>query len=285
MELAERAGGLRSVATEAGLLRATLAALRRDEKTSEAMFDCVFRELQQLVPFSDAWMSGYLVALGRIRLQQGRITDARLAEQRIRSVENLREWPIAPVARALFRGLIESAEGRDEEAEANLRIAIKLQNKIHIDYFAGDARVALAALMLRNGRAEEAMKTFSPVLARHERYGTPGAVAWEGAPVRPLLRFALERGVHAAFATRVMQVMGEPEGDETAIATPGGESLTTREAEVLRLIAAGASNASIAAKLGISVHTVKRHVANVLQKLGASSRAEAGAVARRLHLD
>jgi LuxR family maltose regulon positive regulatory protein len=285
MDLAERAGGLRSVATEAGLLRATLAALRRDEKTADAMFDCVFRELQDLVPFADAWMSGYLVALGRIRLQQGRIADARLAEERIRSIENLREWPIAPVARALFRGLIESAERRDDDAETNLRVAIKLQNRIHIDYFAGDARVALAALMLRNGRADEAMKTFSPVLARHERYGTPGAVAWEGTPAHPLLRLALERGAHAAFATRILQVMGEPEGDETAIATPGGEPLTAREGEVLRLIAAGASNAAIAGTLGISVHTVKRHVANVLQKLGASSRAEAGAVARKLHLD
>jgi len=283
MELAERAGGMRAVATEAGLLRATLAGLRRDEKSADAMFDLVFRELQHLFPFADAWMAGYLIALGRIRLQQGRIADARAAEQRIRSVENMREWPIAPVARALFCGLIASAEERAEDAETHLRQAIKLQNRVHIDYFAGDARVALAALMLKNGREEEALKTFSPVLARHERYGTPGAVAWEGTPARALLRLARDRNMHAAFATRVMQVMGEPEAP--SIATPGGEPLTAREGEVLRLIAAGASNAAIAEKLVISVHTVKRHVANVLQKLGASSRSEAGAVARRMHLD
>jgi ATP/maltotriose-dependent transcriptional regulator MalT len=285
MELAERAGGLRSVATEAGLLRATLAALRRDEKTSDAMFDLVFRELQHLVPFADAWMAGYLIALGRIRLQQGRISEARAAEQRIRSIENMREWPIAPVARALFSGLIASAEERAGDAEAHLRQAVKLQNRVHIDYFAGDARVALAALMLRNGREDEALKTFSPVLARHERYGTPGAVAWEGAPARLLLRLARERNLHAAFATRVLQVMGDPDAEAQSIATPGGETLTAREGEVLRLIAAGASNAAIAEALGISVHTVKRHVANVLQKLGASSRAEAGAVARKMHID
>ena len=63
------------------MISATLSALRRDEKTSDAMFDLVFRELRLLVPFSDAWMAGYLVALGRIRLQQGRIADARAAEQ------------------------------------------------------------------------------------------------------------------------------------------------------------------------------------------------------------
>ena len=277
MELAERAGGLRSVATEAGLLRAILAALRRDDKTSDAMFDLVFRELRNLVPFSDAWMSGYLVALGRIRLQQGRISDARDAEQRIRAIENVHEWPIAPVARALFRGLIDGDEHQ-------LRQAVKLQNRIHIDYFAGDARVALAALLLRDGRDEEALKTFAPVLARHERYGTPGAVAWEGSPARPLLRLARANNVHAAFATRVMQVMGD-ESEEPTIVTPGGEPLTSREVEVLRLFAGGASNAGIADRLGISVHTVKRHVANVLQKLGAASRAEAGAVARKMHID
>src|SRR5205085_2148020 len=83
-----------------------------------------------------------LVALGRIRLMQGRSAEARDAEQRIRAIENVREWPIAPVARALLRGLIDD----DEQA---LRLAVKLQNRIHIDYFAGDARVALAALLLR----------------------------------------------------------------------------------------------------------------------------------------
>jgi LuxR family maltose regulon positive regulatory protein len=184
----------------------------------------------------------------------------------------------------LFRGLIDAADGHDDAAEASLRQAIKLQNRIHIDYFAGDARVALAALQLRAGRNDEALKTFSPVLARHERYGTPGAVAWEGAPARALLRLAREHHLHAAFATRVLQLMGE-ESEEAAIVTPGGVALTAREVEVLRLVATGSSNATIGQTLGISVHTVKRHVANLLQKLSVSSRAEAGAVARKLHLE
>jgi len=284
MQVAEKAGGLRSVTTEAGLLRATLAVLRRDDETADAMLDLVFRELRNLPGFSDAWMAGYLVAHGRIRLLQGRLADARAAEQRIRAIENVREWPIAPVARALFRGLIDAAEGNDEAAEASFRLAIKLQNRIHIDYFAGDARVALAAMQLRAGRSDEALKTFSPVLARHERYGQPGAVSWEGAPVRPLLRLAIAQHAHAAFATRVLQLMGE-ESEEPSIVTPGGTALTAREVEVLRLVANGASNAAVAESLGISVHTVKRHVANLLQKLRVSSRAEAGAVARKLQLD
>jgi two-component system, NarL family, response regulator YdfI len=53
------------------------------------------------------------------------------------------------------------------------------------------------------------------------------------------------------------------------------EPLTPRESEVLQMLAGGLGNKEIAAKLGISEHTVKFHVASILGKLGASSRTEA----------
>ncbi|MBI3177334.1 MAG: response regulator transcription factor [Chloroflexi bacterium] len=60
-----------------------------------------------------------------------------------------------------------------------------------------------------------------------------------------------------------------------------GETLTAREAQVLRAVAAGQTNKAIALKLGISEHTVKFHLASAMSKLGAASRAEAVAVAFR----
>jgi two-component system, NarL family, response regulator YdfI len=53
------------------------------------------------------------------------------------------------------------------------------------------------------------------------------------------------------------------------------ESLTRRELEVLQMLAAGLSNKEIAARLNISEHTAKFHVASILGKLGAASRTEA----------
>ena len=53
------------------------------------------------------------------------------------------------------------------------------------------------------------------------------------------------------------------------------ESLTRREIEVLQMLAAGLSNKEIAARMNISDHTVKFHVASILGKLGAGSRTEA----------
>ena len=57
-------------------------------------------------------------------------------------------------------------------------------------------------------------------------------------------------------------------------------SLTRREQEVLRLLAAGASNQDIAHTLVISLDTVKKHVSNLLGKLDATSRTQAIAQAR-----
>lgn len=53
------------------------------------------------------------------------------------------------------------------------------------------------------------------------------------------------------------------------------EPLTPREGEVLQMLASGLGNKEIAAKLTISEHTVKFHVASILGKLGAGSRTEA----------
>jgi DNA-binding CsgD family transcriptional regulator len=75
------------------------------------------------------------------------------------------------------------------------------------------------------------------------------------------------------------------EGDEAddAAAAELNElpALTRREREVLTLLAQGASNKAIARALSVSVHTAKFHVASVTEKLGASGRLEAVAIAIR----
>lgn len=59
-------------------------------------------------------------------------------------------------------------------------------------------------------------------------------------------------------------------------------SLTQREFEVLELLAEGASNKTIARRLGISAHTAKFHVGRLLDKLDANGRTDAVAHAARL---
>jgi pimeloyl-ACP methyl ester carboxylesterase/DNA-binding CsgD family transcriptional regulator len=79
----------------------------------------------------------------------------------------------------------------------------------------------------------------------------------------------------------------EPAGAPPAGLAAGGSSapppdgLSRRELEVLRLVAAGETNAQIARRLGLSTHTVERHVANLYRKIGARGRADATAFAIR----
>ena len=73
-------------------------------------------------------------------------------------------------------------------------------------------------------------------------------------------------------------------GDAAPTETDGDSPLSSRETEVLRLVAAGLTNREIASSLVLSEHTVHRHVANVLRKLGQSSRAAAAASATRAGL-
>ncbi len=60
--------------------------------------------------------------------------------------------------------------------------------------------------------------------------------------------------------------------------------LSPREREILALLAEGLGNKIAAARLGISEHTVKTHVASIFQKLGADTRAEAVAIGARTGL-
>src|SRR4029077_17576049 len=59
----------------------------------------------------------------------------------------------------------------------------------------------------------------------------------------------------------------------------GEESLTAREIDVLRLIATGNANKELAARLSIGEETVKSHITNILEKLGANDRTHAVTIA------
>ncbi len=110
--------------------------------------------------------------------------------------------------------------------------------------------------------------------------GARGVVFRNSEPERVVAALrALSRGLVVLDETLAAQVI-RPPADTTAAL----DALTSREVEVLALLAGGLSNKLIADRLGISEHTAKFHVNAILGKLGAQSRTEAVVRAARLGL-
>jgi ATP/maltotriose-dependent transcriptional regulator MalT len=115
----------------------------------------------------------------------------------------------------------------------------------------------------------------------------------DGAPMRTLLGELRETrcvSLDAALAAYLDALLGAFARESATLARTAAQlslpvtalpcRLTPREYEVLALVAAGASNADIAAHLTVSLHTVKTHLAHIFGKLGAASRTQALARAR-----
>jgi LuxR family maltose regulon positive regulatory protein len=106
----------------------------------------------------------------------------------------------------------------------------------------------------------------------------------EGEPMAKLLYQAKTHSVGTGYAAELLATLGNASGSALPPAQLLIEPLTERELELLKLIEAGFSNQEIAAKLVISLPTVKRHISNIYTKLGASSRTQAVARGKELNL-
>ena len=90
----------------------------------------------------------------------------------------------------------------------------------------------------------------------------------------------LERGEAALTRRTTARLMSKLAENRLPMKT-GTENLTARELELLELVGEGFSNRAISERLTISTNTVKYHLTNIFQKLGAQNRAEAVAHAIR----
>jgi ATP/maltotriose-dependent transcriptional regulator MalT len=132
------------------------------------------------------------------------------------------------------------------------------------------------------GQIPEALQSLRNALELGESSGYCRVFVEEGDELAFLLRHATGRGNFREYASRLLAAI-----EGTAIvqqldqrATP--DTLSEREIEVLRLVAAGMANRDIGQRLFISEKTVKTHLSHILGKLEATNRTQAVDQARRL---
>ena len=152
---------------------------------------------------------------------------------------------------------------------------------------------ALRALALAaTGEDSVAVTVLAEALLLACPQGYVRVFADEGPPMAALLGrlIAAQRtgrtaaGVPLGYLARLQRAFGPGRPGPDPVPSGIVDPLTSRELEVLGLLAAGRSNQAIAGELVVTLDTVKKHVGHVLGKLGAANRTEAVARARELSL-
>jgi LuxR family maltose regulon positive regulatory protein len=260
-----------------------LAELRGDNLKKETLWTEFLPQVEQ-TPSMRPFVVPVLYFIGRAQWAQRKFDQARQNEARISAISDPEEYPEATVTRRLMRALIEMNDRKFSDAERTLAQSQLIEQQWRHAAVFGGSRVLLAHLHLQCKREQEAWSQFVPFLAECEQRSMPGLILQEMDIAAPLLRLAVERKSHVQFAKRLLEIL-ERAGEPKSVPVPDtGETLTPREVEILKLIAMGASNQAIAQKLVISENTVKVHVTNIHAKLHVSSRTQATARARELHL-
>jgi LuxR family transcriptional regulator, maltose regulon positive regulatory protein len=171
--------------------------------------------------------------------------------------------------------------GRPQEAAAAAGELRAIADAAATTPLLGAARQADGRVCLADGDPDGARVAFEDAVELLGRAGLPFETAWARVDVAAALR-ALGRaeaaGRELERARLAFSDLGAAGGERRVAALEarhGAAVLSAREHEVLGLVAEGRTNAEIAAALVLSEHTVHRHVANILAKLGCSSRAAA----------
>jgi predicted ATPase/DNA-binding CsgD family transcriptional regulator/tetratricopeptide (TPR) repeat protein len=212
----------------------------------------------------------------------------------------LREIGARPeIARCLAGlGRVAMDLGATEQARRHLTRSLRLSHSTGARIGVARGLEAFAALAVRENRAELAVQLTAAATALREAAGLPplpGARTESYlAPARRLGDAAVARlwahglalSSEAAVALALdLPTATEPDGenrnlavvDAYQVAAAPPSSLTRREHQIATLVASGRSNKAIAAELSISPTTAARHVANILAKLGFTSRTQIAA--------
>lgn len=191
---------------------------------------------------------GLLPAYVEIMLAAGDVEEAGIACRELDEIARALDSGVPGAIAAQAGAAVRLAEGNAQAALGLLRRAVDMWRRIDAPYAVARARELIGLACRALGDEEGAALELGAARLEFERLGA-----------RPDL-------------ARIDSVSG------SATLNRGGP-LTAREMQVLRLVAGGETNKSIAAKLCLSEKTIDRHVSNIFVKLRVSSRAAATAVA------
>jgi ATP/maltotriose-dependent transcriptional regulator MalT len=232
------------------------AAIALDRGDSAAAADLLQRFLRRTPPDNWNGRARGLELLVRAHVALGQSAQAEAALRELAGLVSQVQSPTIRGALLVAEGAILTSEARFEEARQRLEDAVDLLLSARAPHEAARTRLDLALCLARLDRRGPARQEARSALESLQRLGA------------------------ARDAARAEELLTELSSEDTPAAPRpkarlNEAGLTSREVEVLRLVAEGLGDKDIADRLFLSQHTVHRHISNIRTKLGLPSRAAA----------
>jgi DNA-binding CsgD family transcriptional regulator len=248
------AAGLLDQAGASGSAQLCRARIALDEGDPRAAAELAERVLRQAPADRLLDRRAALEVVARAGIALGELEDATAALGELREVARLVGTEPVRAAADLVEGMLTAAAGDHEGARPLLEDAVDRFERGVAPFEAAQARIELASSLVALGRLDAGEREARAALARLVELGADPQ------------------------AERARKLLEAPVGGRAQAA------VTSRERQVLGLLAEGLTNRQIAERLTVSEHTVHRHVTNILRKLELPSRTAAAAHAVRAGL-
>jgi LuxR family maltose regulon positive regulatory protein len=226
------------------------AALALEHGDAVAVADLVERFLRRISPEDRAERVFALELLARAQIFIGALGDAASAIDEMKTIASSVGTDPLLASASFAEGLLSAARNDHEGARRCLEDAVDSFKRSGALFETAQARIELGKTLRTLGRHTTAAREAQTALEYMERLGAI---------------------LEARRAASLLFEM-EPTARGMTSEEPHPAGLTSREVEVLRLIAAGKSNQEIAAELVLSVRTVERHISTIYEKLGVSGK-------------
>jgi DNA-binding NarL/FixJ family response regulator len=243
-----------------------------------------FKKAEEAYREASRWGKTVQPGLALLRFAQGRLDSAAAAISRA-IVEDHDPASRANLLPAHIEILL--AASKLEQARASAEELAAISDSLRAPFLRARSLQATGAVLLTQGDGPAALSALRAAWAEWYALEAP----YHAARVRVLIALACRKlgdtdgaEVELDAARQIFQHLGaRPDLTQLEVLTAArGKvlgTLTAREVEVLRLVAAGKSNQAIAGELVISTHTVRRHLQNTFAKLDVSTRTAAAAFA------
>jgi len=285
--LYQQFGSMRLVSERMLQFRALYFAASGQHEAAEKAMQLQINALQapQSAAHRAVWLRAYQHALARFYWSEDNFTAFRDLAVTLLQPRVATEWPFLETAIELVRGQLAILREDWRAAAIALELAVQTHAKFRMPMSYGDPRVTLAWMHHLQGNQAKAWAAFQPVLEEVLGQEAVGLLLLEPRRiVAALLEMApadMRRSPEFDMLTSRLALWNPVLTAEPAPNVGPLANLSEREHEVLARVAGGASNKHIARDLALSLHTVKRHIANILDKLDCTSRGQAADLFRR----